>query len=310
MAVIVAAGLSPAWQRILVFDSFETGEVNRSRASCECASGKVLNVGRALHALGAESKTVSPIGGMSGALIRTEFKTDGIEAAWVDAPPPTRVCTTILNQKDGTTTELVEESAPLDDDVVTRFQQTLKTAVDEAKSVILSGSLPAGVPADCYQQPVSGTSARLILDLRGDELLALLPLRPLVVKPNRSELAQTLRRDLNNDADLEQAMRDVNRLGAEWVVVTDGPRTVRASHRDGFLQVGPPQVDAVNPIGCGDCLAAGLAVGLGNGLDFAEALQFAVAAAALNATDLLPARLGRSAVQELANTVSVTSSAR
>ena len=33
--MILNAGLSPAWQQILAFDRFETGEVNRARESLE-----------------------------------------------------------------------------------------------------------------------------------------------------------------------------------------------------------------------------------------------------------------------------------
>jgi hypothetical protein len=49
--VILAAGLSPAWQQIVVLESLSVSEVNRARAVHWCASGKVLNVGLALHRL-------------------------------------------------------------------------------------------------------------------------------------------------------------------------------------------------------------------------------------------------------------------
>ena len=49
--MILAAGLSPAWQQIVVLDDLKTGEVNRAREVHWCASGKVINVGMALHAL-------------------------------------------------------------------------------------------------------------------------------------------------------------------------------------------------------------------------------------------------------------------
>ncbi len=49
--MILAAGLSPAWQQIVVLDALSVGEVNRAREVHWCASGKVLNVGLALHCL-------------------------------------------------------------------------------------------------------------------------------------------------------------------------------------------------------------------------------------------------------------------
>ena len=39
--MIVAAGLTPAWQQILRFDALRLGEVNRAVEAHWCASGKV-----------------------------------------------------------------------------------------------------------------------------------------------------------------------------------------------------------------------------------------------------------------------------
>ena len=47
----------------------------------------------------------------------------------------------------------------------------------------------------------------------------------------------------------------------------------------------------MNPIGSGDCLAAGVAWALREGASMVEAIRFGMAAAAKNATMLLPSRL-------------------
>src|SRR4051794_13104171 len=110
--MILAAGLSPAWQQILEFEAVHVGSVNRAVRATWGASGKVLNVARALRKLDAPSQTLCIAGGMSGAAIRSEFTRDGIAAQWIDAGAPTRICTTILDQSTGETTELVENAAP------------------------------------------------------------------------------------------------------------------------------------------------------------------------------------------------------
>ncbi|MCA9111146.1 MAG: hypothetical protein KDA52_14435, partial [Planctomycetaceae bacterium] len=88
--MIVAAGLSPAWQQILVFDAVAVGEVNRAREVNWCASGKVLNVARALNSLGADVDTVCPVGGQAGESIRAEFAADEIPAQWITTASATR----------------------------------------------------------------------------------------------------------------------------------------------------------------------------------------------------------------------------
>ena len=92
--MILAAGLTPAWQQVLVFDAFTPGAVNRARQVHWCASGKVLNVARALHQLGGRSKALAPVGGTLGQVIPRDFDRLGIAARWVEVGHPTRVCTT------------------------------------------------------------------------------------------------------------------------------------------------------------------------------------------------------------------------
>ena len=70
--MILSAGLTPAWQQILVFDQVRWGEVNRAREVAWCGSGKVLNAGMAAHHLGGPGLTLAPLGGLPLAEIERE----------------------------------------------------------------------------------------------------------------------------------------------------------------------------------------------------------------------------------------------
>jgi fructose-1-phosphate kinase PfkB-like protein len=164
---------------------------------------------------------------------------------------------------------------------------------------VLSGSLPAGTPATFYRDLLQTTPLPCVLDARGPELLAALELRPLVVKPNREELARTVGRALEDEADLLRAMQELVERGAPWVVITDGQRDVWAASATETYRFTPVRVPTVNPIGCGDCLAAGITVALHEGRDVPAAVAFGMAAAADNAAQLLPARLDRTRVERL-----------
>jgi fructose-1-phosphate kinase PfkB-like protein len=138
-----------------------------------------------------------------------------------------------------------------------------------------------------------------LLDVRGPELLAALECRPRVVKPNREELGLTLGRPLEDTPSLLAAMRELIERGAGAVVVTQGKEAVWIAEAERVWQFVPPVVTpVVNPIGCGDCLAAGLAIGLSRELSLIEAVRLGMAAAAVNVTQLLPARLEPQSVQE------------
>jgi fructose-1-phosphate kinase PfkB-like protein len=91
-------------------------------------------------------------------------------------------------------------------------------------------------------------------------------------------------------------MRELNARGAEWAIVTDGPRPTWASAATGLYRFFPPQIELCNPIGSGDCLAAGFAWATVQGQDPIAAIRCGLAAAAENARQLLPARLDPDAV--------------
>jgi sugar/nucleoside kinase (ribokinase family) len=59
----------------------------------------------------------------------------------------------------------------------------------------------------------------------------------------------------------------------------------------------------VNPIGCGDCLAAGIAWGLYQGREPLASIALGMAAAAENLPALLPARINPARVEPLASTI-------
>lgn len=304
--MILAAGLTPAWQQILLLDALHPGEVNRAREVHWCASGKVLNVALALHHLGADTEAVALVGGRHGDAIRREFEQTGIAARWVETAAPTRVCTTLLDAASGTTTELVENSPAATAAELATFQATYALAARSARFVVLSGSLPKNSPVTFYRDLMQATPGKVILDARGRELLAALDAKPLLVKPNREELAATVGRELSDESALLAAMREINARGAEWVLVTHGKQPVHLTSREAAYRFDPPAVSqVVNPIGCGDCLAAGFAWALERGAKPVESARIGMAAAADNLGQLLPARLDRKRVEVMAESIVV-----
>lgn len=293
--MILVAGLTPAWQQIAVLDRLRVGEVNRAREVHWCASGKVLNVGLALTQLGASVRTLSLVGcGAAGEDTRRDMSDLGVDVRWIESNAPQRVCTTLLDHESGQTTEIVENSSPASEAELNAFETAFadETAQKNVELLILTGSLPTGTSKDFFAMLLSRVRTPAILDVRGDELLATLPHRPFVVKPNREELGHTVRRELVTDGDVWQAMSEINGRGAEWVVVTHGAGEVFASRGAERFRFHPPRVNVVNPIGCGDCFTAGLAWALQRGEEMPTAIRTGIAAAAQNAEQLLPARLG------------------
>lgn len=303
--MILVAGLSPAWQQTVSLARLDVGEVNRARDVEWCASGKVLNVGRALHALGVPCRVLSTVGGMPGGEIQREFGDAGISCRWIETDAATRVCTTLLDEAAGVTTEIVENAQPISPLELERFVSAFTEEVSRADMVVFTGSLPPGAPATLYAELMERTTAPVLIDAQGPQLRAALAQRPLLVKPNREELARTLGRSIDSDSDLRAALEETRRLGAENVIVTQGPEWAWVASREGVHCARPPGLRVVNPIGSGDCVAAGVAWALHSGEQLPQALRHGLAAAADNVGQLLPARLDANRVSTIARDIEV-----
>src|SRR5688500_16233511 len=90
---------------------------------------------------------------------------------------------------------------------------------------VLSGWLPPGAPQEFYGFCVTRATecaVMTIVDAAGEPLRRALGSKPLVVKPNRSELAKTLATPIESDAAFRDAIRQLIALGPAWAVITEG----------------------------------------------------------------------------------------
>ena len=299
--MILSAGLTPAWQQILVFDRFRYGEVNRAAEAVWCAAGKVLNAAVAAHQLGGPTLALATVGGPPRRDIERELDALGVPHRWVVTEAATRVCTTIIERSTAKITELVENGRPLAPKELDRFRRAYAKEAARADAVVLIGSLPADTPPSYYRELLEKTPCPAVLDFRGPGLLSVLDLKPYVAKPNREELAHTVGRPLDKDEDLVQAMQALNARGAQWVVVTNGSRPVWVTSASKVYRLDPlPVKEVVNPIGSGDAKAATIAWATAGGREPIEAVRLGIAAAADRLRQLLPGRVDRAKVRSMA----------
>lgn len=307
--MILTAGLTPAWQQVLVFDRFRYGEVNRAVEAHWCASGKVFNAGIGAHRLGGPSLTLATVGGPPLNQIIGEMDSLGVPHRWIVTESATRVCTTIIERGSGAITELVENGRPLTPGELDQFRRAYAEEAAKAEVAVIIGSLPAGTPESFYRDLAERTPCPMVLDFRGEGLLSVLDLKPLLVKPNREELARTVGQPLSTDAELLAAMRLLNERGAQWVLITQGGGPIWLTSRTTTYRLIPSAAERiVNAIGCGDAMAATIAWATRNGRPMVEAVLLGVAASAAKLQELLPGRFDPALIPSLAARVRVEES--
>ncbi len=306
--MILCLGTTPALQRTMRFAHFTLDAVNRAAEVFDYASGKVINAARVVHQLGEPVLASGFLGGDSGAFMRKDLDRTGIGHDFVTVRPPTRQCITLLDQSTATSTELVEEAAALEPSDWDRLDETLHRHLKNAAALVLTGSLPPQAPADFYARCTAAAhklNVPVVLDARGEPLQRALPHRPTVVKPNLSELAATVGREIESDADLRQAIARLIDQGAQWAVITRGPRPAIVSDGRSFWTLTTPAVPVVNTIGSGDAFTAGLAVELACGQSLPHACRLAAACGAANAMTLWAGYVEPEKVLELQSQVQI-----
>ncbi|KJS60217.1 1-phosphofructokinase family hexose kinase [Streptomyces rubellomurinus] len=251
---------------------------NRVRAKAERAGGKGVNVARVLRALGREAVVTGFAGGTAGAALRRELAEAGLPERLLPIAGETRRTVAVVDESAGDTTLLLEPGPTVPAEDWERMLHHLGRLLPGAAAVVLSGSLPPGVPEDAYGRLVRlahdhGVPA--VVDADGAALRAALAAGPDLVKPNADELAAAT--GLADPAAAAAALLDG---GAAAVVASLGPDGLIASTPQGSWRARPPRPLAGNPTGAGDAAVAALTLGLVDATPWPQRLAEAVALSA------------------------------
>jgi len=264
--LIISITMNPSIDISYPLETLHLDTVNRVTNVSKTAGGKGLNVARVLYQSGADTLASGLVGGHFGAFIQEKLSNEGIHHRFFMIEGETRNCIAILHQ--GKQTEILEQGPSITNDEAKRFLSHFDQIIEQASMLTFSGSLPAGLPDDYYKDMIDLCHKKnkpVVLDCSGRALQKVLkgPAQPLLIKPNREELAALLERNIKNTiADLKEALLSSLFNGVEWVVVSLGADGVFAKHYDTFYQVKIPSIEVVNPVGSGDATVAGLAQAL------------------------------------------------
>ena len=292
----------------MVFDVVRAGDTNRADTVHEYASGKAVNAARVLHTLGHDALYLGQVGGDRGRFFRRDLEQLGIAHDLIDVAADTRLCVTVVDRQGRQSTELIEEPTEIEPGVSRALLERFVSHLGGAPSaVILGGSLAPGVSDDFYAEAARlcrEADVPVILDARGDPLRAALSNGPLVVKPNRAELAATAGRPVESRNAMHAAMAALVERGANWVVCTrgrDGSSVCGKTDGDlHFWEATAPRICPINAVGSGDAYAAGLAAGVAAGVALPDACRYASACGAANAETLLAGHVDADRISRLA----------
>jgi len=275
--------------------------------------GKGINVSRWLKHLGVPARLVLPLGGGSGRELALGLRQEGVAARVVRLADATRVNVIVTTAAQGQ----LRFNAPGPCLTAHHWRclcDETRRGLKSAGCLVLSGSLPLGLPPDAYAQLIGMAHAAgvpALLDCEGEPLRLAVAARPFLVKPNEHEL-RAWRGSAWRGADAcRTAARALSRVTGGWVLVSRGAAAAWLVHaKQGIcLQALPPKVRPVNTVGAGDALLAAVAARIRAGDSPVNWLRHGLAAgsaAAVTPAGRLP---GAARVRRLAATIRVASGA-
>lgn len=298
--------LNPAIDKRYFLEDFSLGDVHRTDNYLQTAGGKGINVARVVKILGEDVVATGFLGGNNGDYIRGCIREIDIVDRFTPIQMETRLCMAILT--DGIQTEILESGPVISDEELSNFYLDYEKTLKDIDILTISGSIPSGVPKDIYAKLINKATLlgiRVMLDTSSESLIQGIKAKPYLIKPNLDELMQLFGRPIVNIDDIEWAGKKLMEEGIEVVVISMGDRGSMVFADENIYRVTTPKIKAVNPVGCGDSMLAGIAVGISRGYDLVEQIRLGTACGISNALEKKTGYVNEEIVKELCKTTVV-----
>ncbi|MHA1733295.1 MAG: 1-phosphofructokinase family hexose kinase [Promethearchaeota archaeon] len=289
---IVTLTLNPTVDHVLEVRDFEVGGTFRVGGVYDFPLGKGLSVALALKTLGRDPVAVSLVGVGEVEAYEEFLSSRGIRHHLVPVGGKTRRNTTIVDLGPGqpSVTHLREPGFRACSEHLETARERIRELVVPGDWVVLSGSLPPGLPSSTYGDLIRELRSELgvncALDTSGRALMEGASAGPTLLKPNWGELGELLGEELG---DIPVSMDEFADYlvplvagGVSIVCLTLGGSGAVVMSRRELAWVGASVGKPINTVGCGDSFLAGFVATWTRTRDLVEAAKMGAAAGAAN----------------------------
>ncbi|MEJ7605060.1 MAG: 1-phosphofructokinase family hexose kinase [Bryobacteraceae bacterium] len=283
--MILTLTVNPAVDRNVTVDRLAFEDRGYVLSTSESAGGRGVNASRVIHSYGGDTLALTTSGGVTGKRFESLSSTSGFPMELVPITAEMRTNLTI-SDKQGLTFKLNELGPAITTRELDKVASVVESKLARAAWFMICGSVPPGVPAHFYTHLIElahKKKVKTLLDTDGDSLLHGLEGKPTVVGPNQQEAERLLSKALITRTQLIDAIERIHGMGAESVILSLGARGAMAKNNKETIEVLPPRIEAVCPIGAGDALAAAFVWATNKGNEFADAVRWGVAAGTASA---------------------------
>jgi len=245
--------------------------------------GGGINVARIVHRLGGDCLALYLAGGPVAEQLEKLLSAEGLPFESLQIEGETRENLSVTERSTHREFRFVMPGPAISEAEWQRCLDRLAALQPAPRYLVLSGSLPIGVPEDFYARVIRKAKTRgirVVLDTSGPALRHAMPHAPYLVKPSINELRQLTGLTLETEADCMRVAQEMIRKGhADVVALTLGAGGAMLVTPEGVVRTAAVATLVRSTVGAGDSFVGGMVWALNRNADIREAFRYGMAAA-------------------------------
>ncbi|MGY5351925.1 1-phosphofructokinase family hexose kinase [Wenyingzhuangia sp. IMCC45533] len=278
---IITLTLNPALdkngqvEKLIPYEKLETHHVTYH------PGGGGINVSRVLQRLGLKNACLFPYGGKTGEHLVSLLEQEQVNIFSSEISAVTRENFAVLETNSAKQYRFGMPTTPYNQNDLKIIETRLNSLVNDGDILVISGSMPPGLPVDYYSKLIEILECRevkIVVDTSGEAFLNILKNKLFMIKPNHHELATLAgKKELKLQEKKDFAMELVESGRVNYVVVSLGAKGAFMAHKNGIEHIEPPKITVKSTVGAGDSMLAGLLYGVYHNYEPSKILKMGVA---------------------------------
>lgn len=259
---VLTITLNPSIDQTISVEKLIPYSLNRVNNTRTDPGGKGINVARVLKNFGIDVTAAGLIAGDQGKKLLKYLNLAGISADFFEVKGETRTNIKLVDLSVNKITEINEKGFCVTKEDLDGFWRKYKTQAEQAEIIVVSGSIPPGVPSIIYKECIQFAKSigkKVILDADGEALYEGVQAVPFAVKPNLYELQSIVGKQLNSRSEIISTVKQLISTGIEIVIVSMGPDGAIVANQNEIYKVDSWDIEIKGSTGAGDSMVAALA---------------------------------------------------
>lgn len=252
--MIFTCTMNPAIDMYVAVNELKPDSVNRTHDEDYQPNGKGVNVSIMLKKLGIDSVALGFIAGFTGKYIKDSLSDLNIKTDFVSVEGITRVNVFINSTFEY---KIVNQGPAIQQNEQEALLVKIK-AIPSNSTLIVSGSLPKGVPESIFidiSKICKERGIKLVLDTSAGVVIDTLEYKPYLLKPNEEELAALFHKQHPlSEKELIHYGEKLLKRGAQNVLVSRGKNGALYLSDKNLVKVTSPQGPVINTACAGDSM--------------------------------------------------------